>query len=342
MKVAVLGLGYVGTVTAAGLAASGHDVTGVDIDPFKVGCIAAGRSPVVEPGIDDLVQEAVSAGRLRATSRIADALSGADVSLICVGTPSASNGGTDLRFIERVAADLREAMDSVTPPESGHHSIVIRSTVPPGTVEHVAATFFQDVPDGWSVGTAMCPEFLREGCGLDDFFDPGLCRGRHGEPGRRQRPARDVRLPRPRHLPRRVGTAEALKYACNAFHATKISFANEMARIFRNHGIDSRRVMSIFCDDRTLNISPTYLRPGFAFGGSCLPKDLRALQHMARVSGVDAPLLAGTTLTNELVVRDRWTASSPRSTGKCACSGSASRWTPTTCARVRTSSWQSG
>ncbi len=134
MKVAVLGLGYVGTVTAAGLAASGHDVVGVDVDPFKVGCIAAGRSPVIEPGIDELVHEAVSAGKLRATSRIADALSGAEVSLICVGTPSASNGGTDLRYIDRVAADLREAMECVEPPESGHHSVVVRSTVPPGTV----------------------------------------------------------------------------------------------------------------------------------------------------------------------------------------------------------------
>jgi len=146
MKVAVLGLGYVGTVTAAGLAASGHDVVGVDVDPFKVGCIGAGRSPVVEPGIDELVHDAVSAGRLRATSDITDALSGADVSLICVGTPSASSGGTDLRFIERVAADLRQAMESVTPPESGHHSVVMRSSVPPGTVAHLAGRFFAAVP----------------------------------------------------------------------------------------------------------------------------------------------------------------------------------------------------
>src|SRR3954453_15709773 len=140
MKVAVLGLGYVGTVTAAGLAASGHDVVGVDVDAFKVRCIADGRSPIVEPGIDELVRKAVSAGRLRATNQIADALAETDVSLICVGTPSSSNGGTDLRFIERVASDLRRAMECVGPPPSGHHSVVVRSTVPPGTVGHLADT----------------------------------------------------------------------------------------------------------------------------------------------------------------------------------------------------------
>src|SRR5690242_487186 len=174
MKVAVLGLGYVGTVTAAGLAARGHDVVGVDVDRFKIGCIAAGRSPIIEPGIDELVNEAVSAGRLSATDRIADALEGADVSLICVGTPSSSNGSTDLRFIERVTADLRQAMESVEPPASGHHSVVVRSTVPPGTVGHLAETYFSDVPDGWRIGTAMCPEFLREGCSVTDFYDPPM------------------------------------------------------------------------------------------------------------------------------------------------------------------------
>ncbi len=304
MKVAVLGLGYVGTVTAAGLAASGHDVVGVDVDPFKVGCIGAGRSPVVEPGIDELVHDAVSAGRLRATSDITDALSGADVSLICVGTPSASSGGTDLRFIERVAADLRQAMESVTPPESGHHSVVMRSTVPPGTVAHLAETFFADVPKGWRVGTAMCPEFLREGCSVSDFYDPPMVVvGTADEDTHAQVSRLFSFLDLPAHQVA-VGTAEALKYACNAFHATKISFANEIARVFRNYGVDSREVMSEFVMDEKLNISTAYLRPGFAFGGSCLPKDLRALHHLARVNDVDVPLLLGTTMTNEMVLRD--------------------------------------
>jgi GDP-mannose 6-dehydrogenase len=304
MKVAVLGMGYVGTVTAAGLAASGHDVVGVDVDPFKLGCIAAGRSPVVEPGIDELVQEAVSAGRLRATDRISDALSGADVSLVCVGTPSSTNGGTDLHFIERVVADLRLAMESVAPPASGHHSVVVRSTVPPGTVEHLAATYFAEVPNGWRVGTAMCPEFLREGCSVTDFYDPPMVVvGTEEEDTFTQVSRLFSFLDLPAHQVA-VGTAEALKYACNAFHATKISFANEIARVFRNFGVDSREVMSAFQMDEKLNLSSAYLRPGFAFGGSCLPKDLRALHHLARANDLDVPLLLGTTLTNEMVLRD--------------------------------------
>jgi GDP-mannose 6-dehydrogenase len=304
MKVVVVGLGYVGTVTAAGLAASGHDVVGVDVDPFKVGCIASGVSPVVEPGIDDLVRDAVSAGRLRATDQLADALPGAEVSLICVGTPSSSSGGTDLRFVERVAADLRQTMDLVAPPPSRHHSVVVRSTVPPGTVARLAETHFADVPEGWSVGTAMCPEFLREGCSVTDFYDPPMVVVGTSEHDTFEQvsalfaflelPARQVA----------VGTAEALKYACNAFHATKISFANEIARVFRNYGVDAREVMATFSLDEKLNISPAYLRPGFAFGGSCLPKDLRALHHLARANDVDVPLLLGTTLTNEMVLRE--------------------------------------
>jgi GDP-mannose 6-dehydrogenase len=304
MKVAVLGLGYVGTVTAAGLAASGHDVVGVDVDPFKVGRIAAGLSPIVEPGIEELVQKAVSAGRLRATDRVSHALAGADVSLICVGTPSSTNGGTDLRFIDRVANDLRLAMECVGAPPSGHHSVVVRSTVPPGTVAHLADTFFGELPDGWDVGTAMCPEFLREGCSVTDFYDPPMLVVGTAQQDTFEQVSRLFSfLGLPAHQVA-VGTAEALKYACNAFHATKISFANEIARVFRHYDVDAREVMSTFLMDEKLNISPAYLKPGFAFGGSCLPKDLRALHHLARANDVDVPLLLGTTLTNEMVLRD--------------------------------------
>jgi GDP-mannose 6-dehydrogenase len=304
MKVVVLGLGYVGTVTAAGLASKGHEVVGVDVDPFKVGCIAAGRSPVIEPGIGELVAEVVAQGRLRATHRLAEALDGADVSLICVGTPSNSHGGTDLRYVERVAADLRSAMEDVAPPASGLHSVVVRSTVPPGTVAGLTERYFDDAPEGWSVGTGMCPEFLREGCSVTDFFDPPMVViGTVDSRTHHQMSELFGFLDMPVHRVD-VGTAEALKYASNAFHATKISFANEIARVFRNFQVDSREVMSIFSMDRKLNISPAYLRPGFAFGGSCLPKDLRSLHHLARASDVDVPLLLGTTLTNEMVLRD--------------------------------------
>ena len=304
MKVAVLGLGYVGTVTAAGLASTGHQVVGADVDTFKVSSINEGRSPVVEPGINELVAQEVAAGRLRATSDITEALDQADVSLICVGTPSSASGGTDLRFIERVAQDVRAAMDVVRPPASGFHSVVIRSTVPPGTVADVVGPHFQDPPKGWSVGTAMCPEFLREGSSVTDFFAPPLLVIGTGDEQTHASVAElfdFVDLPLHRV---EVATAEALKYACNAFHATKISFANELARIFRNYGVDSREMMSIFVLDEKLNISRAYLRPGFAFGGSCLPKDLRSLHHLARANDVDVPLLVGTTQTNDMVVRE--------------------------------------
>ena len=304
MKVAVFGLGYVGTVTAAGLAHSGHEVVGVDVDIAKVAAINEGQSPVVEPGIAELVEDGVRSGRLRATTSAAAAIARADVSLVCVGTPSGGHGRTDLSYIERVVGEIREAMARVPAPESGFHAVVVRSTVPPGTVDHVVAPVFSGGVPGWDVGTAMCPEFLREGVSVKDFFAPPFVVV--GTADDRAAAALDELFAFLDLDVRRVAvaTAESLKYACNAFHATKVSFANELARVFRGYGVDSREVMEIFCEDTKLNIAATYLRPGFAYGGSCLPKDLRALQHLARANGVDVPLLAGTALTNDLVVRD--------------------------------------
>jgi GDP-mannose 6-dehydrogenase len=306
MKVAVVGLGYVGTVTAACLASRGHDVRGVDVDADKVDEICSGRSPVAEPGLGALVSQAVADGRLQATTSCADAVDRADVSLVCVGTPSAARGGTDLSYVRRAVDDLVAALRVVTPPASGRHSVVIRSTVPPGTVENVVTPALADGLAGTqiTVGAAMCPEFLREGSGITDFFaspylvvgtsDPGVARAVTDVFGFLDQPVRLVD----------VRTAEALKYACNAFHATKVSFANEMSRLFRLLGVNSREVMSLFCEDQILNVSPAYLRPGFAFGGSCLPKDLRSLLHLARMNGADLPLLAGTLVTNELVINE--------------------------------------
>lgn len=305
MRIAIFGLGYVGTVTAAGLASQGHEVVGVDVDATKVSAIQQGRSPVVEPGLDQLVASGVADGLLTATHDAYEAVSRADVSLVCVGTPSGSHGETDLGFIRRALEDIRDAMTAVTPPASGHHSVIIRSTVPPGTgADLVAPVFSGAAPAGWRVGTAMCPEFLREGTGVRDFFAPPFVVVGAAENTTHVAVDELFAFLDMEVLHVDVPTAEALKYACNAFHATKVSFANEMARIFRLHGVDSREVMRIFVEDHKLNISSTYLRPGFAYGGSCLPKDLRALQHLARMGGVDAPLLAGTTLTNELVIRD--------------------------------------
>ena len=304
MKVAVFGLGYVGTVTAAGLASRGHEVVGVDPDPLKVQTVQQGRSPVVEPGIEALVADAVSSGALHATEDARTAVERADISLLCVGTPSTAEGDTDLTFISRALADLRSAMEECTPPDSGFHSVVIRSTVPPGTGARAVTPVFCDPPAGWSVGTGMCPEFLREGCGVEDFFGPPFIvvgatddRTRAGLAELFTFLGQDIEQVS-------VETAEALKYACNAFHATKVAFANEMGRVLRSRGVDAREVMEVFCKDHKLNIAPTYLRPGFAFGGSCLPKDLRALVHMARSSSVDVPLLTGTALSNERVIGD--------------------------------------
>jgi GDP-mannose 6-dehydrogenase len=306
MRVAVIGLGYVGTVTAACLASRGHDVWGVDVEAAKVDEINAGRSPVAEPGLGALIAETVAGGTLHATTSCAEALDEADVSLVCVGTPSAARGGTDLFYVRRAVDDLVAALRAVRPSASGQHCVVIRSTVPPGTVNEVVIPALTGGLAGTQVtaGAAMCPEFLREGSGVADFFAPpfvvvGTSDPRAAEAltamfGFSGQPVRVVD----------VRTAEALKYACNAFHATKVSFTNEMSRLFRLLDVDAREVMSLFCEDQVLNISPAYLRPGFAFGGSCLPKDLRSLLHLARVNGADLPLLAGTLSTNELVISE--------------------------------------
>jgi GDP-mannose 6-dehydrogenase len=305
MKVAVVGLGYVGTVTAACLAAHGHEVWGVDVDPAKVADIQAGRSPVAEPGLPELVAQTVAAGTLHATTSCADALDGTDVSLVCVGTPSTPRGGTDLAYIRRAVDDIAAAMRTAAP-ASARHSVVIRSTVPPGTVEDVVVPALAAGLAGTevTVGAAMCPEFLREGSGIADFYAaPFIVVGTSDPDVAEQVTSLFSFIDRPVQI---VGVriAESLKYACNAFHATKVSFTNELSRLLRLLGVDSREVMSLFCEDQVLNISPSYLRPGFAFGGSCLPKDLRSLLHMARVNGVDLPLLAGTLATNELVIND--------------------------------------
>jgi GDP-mannose 6-dehydrogenase len=302
VKVAVFGLGYVGSVTAACLAAHGHDVYGVDPDQSKVACVSEGRCPVVEPGLDELLEASVSSGLLHASESARHALQRADVSLLCVGTPSTTGGESDLTSVYRVVEDLIQPLKASMPP-GAFHCVVIRSTVPPGTVEDVAAILQAAFTDsGSEIGVAMCPEFLREGTGIADFCSPPFTVIGSSDVRAIDVVARlfgfldaPIRVVHPR-------TAEALKYACNAFHATKISFANELGRVFGRLGIDSREVMELFCEDSRLNISPTYLRPGFAFGGSCLPKDLRSLLSLARSESVDIPLLSGALASNRLSI----------------------------------------
>ena len=303
MKIAVLGLGYVGTVTAACLSSAERQVHGVDPDSMKVDLIEAGRSPVIEPRVDELVSAARSAGYLRATTSSREAVADADVVLLSVGTPSEITGATDLRYIERAATDVGEAIR-----DSGEYvTTIVRSTVPPGTVDEVVAPAIERASGrrrDVDFGVAMCPEFLREGSGVADFFDPPFTVvGADDE--RAAKTAAEVFsfLDAPVHSVS-LRTAEALKYSCNAFHAVKVSFANEVGRLCRSLGVDAREVMEIFVEDTQLNISPAYLRPGFAFGGSCLPKDLRSLLYLARMSSVDLPLLSGTIATNEIVVRN--------------------------------------
>ena len=305
MKVAVFGLGYVGTVTAACLAANGHEVWGIDPDESKVAAVSAGHSPVVEPGLDALLAPSVSSGALHATCDPTQALDRADVSILCVGTPSAAGGETNLTYMNRVVQDLVQSFAAL-PQNLAYHTVVIRSTVPPGTVEGIDTTLQAALKDnnGPDVGVAMCPEFLREGTGIADFFSPPYTVIGSTDP----RAVRSVstlfafldspfRVVHPR-------TAEALKYACNAFHATKITFANELGRIFGRLGVDSREVMALFCEDNLLNISAKYLRPGFAFGGSCLPKDLRSLLYLARTENIDIPLLSGALTSNRLSINE--------------------------------------
>ena len=306
MRIAVFGLGYVGTVTSACLAAHGHEVWGVDPDQGKVALVASGRSPVVEPGLEQLVTAAVTGGSLHATCDPAVALRHAEVSLICVGTPSAADGSTDLSYLERVVGDIGSALAGRPSHEQVFHSVVVRSTVPPGTVERVVIPALETAlggPVGQTFGVAMCPEFLREGTGVADFFDPPFTVAGTADPATAAALDRLFGfLDRPlRVVP--VCTAEGLKYACNAFHATKVAFSNELARLYRNLGVDAREVMELFCEDTYLNISPRYLRPAFAFGGSCLPKDIRSLLYLGRINSVDMPLLSGTLFSNEVTVR---------------------------------------
>jgi GDP-mannose 6-dehydrogenase len=276
-------------------------VWGVDIDDHKVAMISDGRTPVLEPGLGELVADAVARGALHATVSVADALAGAQISLVCVGTPSAPSGGTDLSFVERATEEIAQAL-AASPDPSVMHAVVVRSTVPPGTVDDVVAPVL--AASGARVGTAMCPEFLREGSGVADFFDPPFTVVGTSDPAVAELLSSLFRfLDQPVRVVA-VRTAESVKYACNAFHATKVAFANEMGRVLRPLGIDSREVMALFCEDHRLNISPSYLRPGFAFGGPCLPKDLRSLLHLARMNSVDLPLLSGTLSSNELVLAD--------------------------------------
>jgi GDP-mannose 6-dehydrogenase len=299
MNISIFGLGYVGAVSLACLARDGHKVIGVDIDASKLDLIREGRSPVIEAGMPALMDGVVRSGRVVVTDDAAFAVHNSDISFICVGTPSRSNGSQDLRALERLTVELGTALGS----KAAYHVFVVRSTVTPGTVENVLVPSLErhsGKPMGRDFGICFQPEFLREGSSIRDFDNPPFT----VVGGDSERAVAVVRgifggLPGGFKVCS-IRTAEMLKYACNVFHALKITFANEIGRVCQALEIDSHEVMDLVCQDTRLNIAPTYLRPGFAYGGSCLPKDLRALCHLADRRDVAIPMLSAVERSNEL------------------------------------------
>jgi len=302
MRVSVFGLGYVGCVSAASLARVGHNVIGVETNAEKAALINAGRSPIVEPGLDEALAEVVAAGRLRATSFSAEAVAATELALVCVGTPSRPNGQLSIDALERVARDIGQALRD----RSEAFTVVLRSTVLPGTLDRVFIPALQEGMGGRAraeVRVAVNPEFMREGTALRDFAAPPLtlvgCQD-EATAGQLRELYTGVDAP---FVHTHVRTAEMVKYAANAWHALKVCFANEMGDACAALGADAQEVMRIFRLDRKLNISEAYLRPGFAFGGSCLPKDLRALVHAVTRADVALPLLSSILPANESQIR---------------------------------------
>lgn len=289
-QVAVFGLGYVGCVTAACLSSLGHRVIGVDKEDFKVQQVNGGKAPFFEPRLEELVEKGIASSRLSATTSAAEALNGSAIALLCVGTPSLPNGDLDLTYLRRVTREIADWQMA-----SGQPIVIaIRSTVFPGTAEHLLGLF----PPGAPVSIVSNPEFLREGVAVQDFEFPALLVV-GGDPA----PASLVAslyagLPVSPSIVA-LRTAEMIKYACNAFHAVKISFANEIGALSQAMGIEGAEVMHTLCADTKLNASAAYLKPGFAFGGSCLPKDLRAIVYRARHLDLSLPLLESAIPSND-------------------------------------------
>lgn len=298
MRISVFGLGYVGTVCAACLADLGHDVLGVDISTTKVDLLSQGQPPIVEKQIDALVAKTVSGGKLLATTDAAAAVAGTDMSLICVGTPSRPNGSLDTSAVAAVARQIGAAIAA----KGTYHSVVVRSTVLPGTVRGIVLPILEETTGGKlgeRFGLASNPEFMREGTAVEDFYNPPKT-----VIGELDKPTADaleqiyagMSAPLFRTA---LEIAELAKYGDNSWHALKVTFANELGAVAKSVGVDSHAVMEIFTADRKLNISPAYLKPGFAFGGSCLPKDTRALAYFAGSKDIGVPVLSNLISSNE-------------------------------------------
>ncbi|HEY3886856.1 MAG TPA: UDP-glucose/GDP-mannose dehydrogenase family protein [Vicinamibacterales bacterium] len=302
MNVSVFGLGYVGSVSAASFAADGHTVVGVDVNPAKVASLNEGRSPIVEKGLGDLIRENAANGRLRATTSTSDAVGNTDLSLICVGTPSRRNGSLDLTYLERVAEQIGEALKD----KDRYHVVVVRSTVLPGTTHEVVIPALERTSGkkyGTGFGVTVNPEFLREGTAIHDFRHPPLTLvGHNYRSDAAPTEAIYAHIDAPL-ITTTIRTAEMIKYASNTWHALKVTFANEIGNLCRRLKIDSHEVMDIFCRDEKLNLSSYYLKPGFAFGGSCLPKDVRALQYRAKEVDLEMPVIQAILGSNHLQIQ---------------------------------------
>jgi GDP-mannose 6-dehydrogenase len=290
MRISVMGLGYVGAVASACLAKDGHDVIGVDPQQTKVDLINSGKTPIIEKDIGEIIAGQVQAGRLVATTDVKSAVAATDVSLVCVGTPSLGNGHIDLKFVRRVCEQIGEGLR-----EHRGHTVVLRSTLLPGSMKNVVIPTLEatsGLKAGRDFGLCINPEFLREGTAVYDYYHPPkTVIGDVSTPA-----GGDVLEKIYAHLPgpkirTDYETAEMVKYADNTWHALKVSFANEIGNICKGLGIDSHKLMDIFCQDTKLNLSPYYLKPGFAFGGSCLPKDVRALSYKAKLLDVKVPII---------------------------------------------------
>ena len=299
MIISVFGMGYVGCVTAACLIKQGHSVIGVDVVEEKVKALLQRRWPVFEPGLDALVKKELSLNRLTVTTDAQKAVFEAHVSIICVGTPSLPDGRVDLSYITRTASEIGRALAR----KKGKHVVLVRSTVPPGTTESILLPPLTGENRSAGLAVGFYPEFLREGSAIEDFFDPSLnVLGCYPD-----FPVEVIKTLLPdvktELQQTSIRTAEAIKYANNTFHALKIAFVNEFALFCREYGVDSAEVMDLFCQDTRLNLSPYYLKPGFAFGGSCLPKEISAVIAMAKERKVEPVLFEAILESNELMIR---------------------------------------
>ncbi len=302
MKVSVFGLGYVGSVSAASFAADGHTVIGVDVNPDKVASLNEGRSPIVEKGLDELIRDGAANGSLRATTSTTEAIDASDLSLLCVGTPSRKNGSLDLSYLQRVSEQIGEALRD----KAAYHVVVVRSTVLPGTTHDVVIPALERTSGkkyGTGFGVTVNPEFLREGTAIHDFRNPPLTLiGHNYQSDATPTEALYSKVAAPL-VSTSIRTAEMIKYASNTWHALKVCFANEIGNLCKRVDIDSHEVMDIFCRDEKLNLSSYYMKPGFAFGGSCLPKDVRALQYRAKEVDLDMPVIQAILGSNQLQIQ---------------------------------------